>query len=540
MKNKERVLYLAGGCFWGVEAYFKKVPGVITTEVGYANGDKANPTYQEVKSHQTTHAETLKLTYDSSILGIEKILEHFLRFVDPYSIDKQGEDEGHQYRSGIYYTDKKDGKRVSYYLRKKCGKKHKIEVLPLDNFYPAEEYHQDYLTKNPDGYCHVNLNLVNKKSRSLFKMLLPHIISISVLVVILIVFSILKNNVDIAESWTRGFSRFYYSIFSVLDKYIPFSLTEILFILLFAFAIFLIVLIIRYFKLREWKKALCKFGVMLSTILSVVCIYTLCCEMAYNRQNIDLPYHEEEVDNSIFKDIYNHFATDLNYCTSQLHFNDEGDIVDEYSLIDLSNKVHESFKKNINSDYFFSSESTAKPMMSSFIYRELNITGVTFAPFAEPNVDYLATKLELPMTVAHEIAHTKGVMREDEANQFAFYICLNSDDPYLRFSAYALYFYQLNLMTSTSYISEEDQAELIDINPNYYRARRYASEYWKKYNLLERIGDFINSLYIKSSGVPSGTSSYSEGSEIDTDPVTLKLIPSKYQKIFFENYFRTK
>src|SRR5574344_920468 len=100
-----KIIYLAGGCFWGNEAYFKKLKGVLDTEVGYANGNIANPTYHDLKAHIATHAETVKIVYDDLIITINKILEHFLRFVDPYSIDHQGEDFGHQYRTGVYYND---------------------------------------------------------------------------------------------------------------------------------------------------------------------------------------------------------------------------------------------------------------------------------------------------------------------------------------------------------------------------------------------------------------------------------------------------
>ena len=161
----EKVIYIAGGCFWGVERYYQQLLGVISTEVGYANGDKANPTYEEVKHHLASHAETLKLTYDDSIISLEKILEHFLRFVDPYSIDKQGEDEGHQYRSGVYYIDENDYPIIKNYFDKNLNENYQIEILKLDNFYRAEEYHQDYLIKNPSGYCHVNLGLIKKNER---------------------------------------------------------------------------------------------------------------------------------------------------------------------------------------------------------------------------------------------------------------------------------------------------------------------------------------------------------------------------------------
>ena len=159
----KKIIYLAGGCFWGVEAYYKRLKGVINTVVGYANGNKVNPTYEEVKSHQTAHAETLKLEYDSSIISLEKILEHFLRFVDPYSIDQQAHDIGHQYRSGVYYIDVNDKHIIENYFNSNLDNDYAIEVLPLDNFYKAEDYHQDYLNKNPNGYCHVNLSLIKKE-----------------------------------------------------------------------------------------------------------------------------------------------------------------------------------------------------------------------------------------------------------------------------------------------------------------------------------------------------------------------------------------
>lgn len=156
-----KTIYIAGGCFWGVEQYYRQLKGVISTRVGYANGDKENPTYEEVKHHLASHAETLKLEYDENIISLEKILEHFLRFVDPYSLDKQGEDVGHQYRSGVYFIDVKDEKIIKDYFSRKLSSNYKIEILPLVNFFDAEEYHQQYLIKNPHGYCHVNLNLIN-------------------------------------------------------------------------------------------------------------------------------------------------------------------------------------------------------------------------------------------------------------------------------------------------------------------------------------------------------------------------------------------
>ena len=161
----EKVIYIAGGCFWGVQEYYSRLKGVISSISGYANGKKENPTYQEVRSGEYLHAETVKIIYDDSIISLEKLLEHFLRFVDPYSLNQQGEDKGVQYRSGVYYTEEGDKKVIKEFLDKRLKPNYMIEILPLENFYNAEEYHQDYLKKNVNGYCHINLNIIKDEEK---------------------------------------------------------------------------------------------------------------------------------------------------------------------------------------------------------------------------------------------------------------------------------------------------------------------------------------------------------------------------------------
>lgn len=158
-------IYLAGGCFWGVEKYFSLLKGIIDTKVGYANGNYPNPKYEDLKQHLATHSETVKIIYDETIINLEQILEHYLRFVDPYSLNKQGHDIGLQYRSGIYYLNDEDKIKIKAYLDKNLKPNYKIEILPLDAFYLAEDYHQHYLDKNINGYCHVNLNLIKPNEK---------------------------------------------------------------------------------------------------------------------------------------------------------------------------------------------------------------------------------------------------------------------------------------------------------------------------------------------------------------------------------------
>ena len=155
-----KIIYLGGGCFWGVESYFQRIPGVVDTEVGYSNGTQPNPSYEDV-CRGSGHVETVKVTYDTSVISLPKVLQYFLRIIDPFSINKQGNDVGVQYRSGVYY-EHPDDKAIINSTLKRANSHYKepfaIEVLPLASFYPAETYHQDYLDKNPNGYCHINVS----------------------------------------------------------------------------------------------------------------------------------------------------------------------------------------------------------------------------------------------------------------------------------------------------------------------------------------------------------------------------------------------
>lgn len=160
-----KTIYLAGGCFWGAEKYLSLIPGVTSTSVGYANGRTENPSYEEVCRHDTGHAETVKVEYDPAKVSLTFLLELFYEAIDPTSLNRQGGDIGTQYRTGIYYVDEADGDIILGsigLLQESCDKPVMIEVKALDNFYPAEEYHQKYLDKNPGGYCHIGEAMFEK------------------------------------------------------------------------------------------------------------------------------------------------------------------------------------------------------------------------------------------------------------------------------------------------------------------------------------------------------------------------------------------
>ena len=152
-------IYLAGGCFWGLEEYFSRIEGVEETTVGYANGQVESTNYQLI--HQTDHAETVHLVYDEKRVSLREILLYYFRVIDPLSVNKQGNDVGRQYRTGVYYTNQADKtviEQVFAEQEKQLGQKIAVELEPLRHYVLAEDYHQDYLKKNPGGYCHINVN----------------------------------------------------------------------------------------------------------------------------------------------------------------------------------------------------------------------------------------------------------------------------------------------------------------------------------------------------------------------------------------------
>ncbi|OOG16088.1 peptide methionine sulfoxide reductase [Sphingobacterium sp. CZ-UAM] len=163
--GQTREIYFAGGCFWGTEHYFKQIRGVIATEVGYANGNLAKPSYEQVSAGNTGFVEAVKVHYNPEVIDLKLLIDLYFKTIDPTSLNKQGNDIGTQYRTGIYFTKKEDEATIREeieQLAKNYSAKLVIEIGPLRNFYTAENYHQNYLEKNPQGYCHIPAGLFEK------------------------------------------------------------------------------------------------------------------------------------------------------------------------------------------------------------------------------------------------------------------------------------------------------------------------------------------------------------------------------------------
>lgn len=364
---------------------------------------------------------------------------------------------------------------------------------------------------------------------------------IVLLVVILLVLGAIKDNPDAAEGMSRTVARWYGAVMTFISSIFDFvSLTEVLFVTL---AVIIIVLFVKFIKnliKKKFIKGVCKLLNIGIIVLAVVDTYHLSCEAAYKRKPIPLPYYTEEIDGAEFVDIYNYFVEDINLVSSKLSFQKSGDVVNYMTIKEIASEVKKAYKIIAGDSYFNPYFGSTKSMISSFIYREFQITGVTFSPLGEANINYLIPVADIPFTIAHELAHTKGVMREDEANQLAFYVCLNSEHPYLRFSAYARYFYLMRSLTSKTYLNEDQRTnQLHKVEPQLSRYESYEYKFWKEHDLLAKIGDFFNNLYIKSSGVKEGTTSYNGGTGQQQSENPQKPIkPNSYQGLFFEKYYR--
>ena len=154
-------IYLAGGCFWGLQKFFDQFDGVVATEVGYANGpegaDSAAPSYEDV-CRSSGHAETVRVVYDETRLSLPELIGYYFMVIDPVAVNRQGNDRGIQYRTGIYFTDSgqyPELRRLYDREERKAGRPLAVQLEPLRNFFSAEAYHQKYLEENPGGYCHI-------------------------------------------------------------------------------------------------------------------------------------------------------------------------------------------------------------------------------------------------------------------------------------------------------------------------------------------------------------------------------------------------
>lgn len=370
-----------------------------------------------------------------------------------------------------------------------------------------------------------------------FTALFVNLCVIVFLIIVLIVISIIKASPDSAEIYTQTFIKFYQTTFGSISNVIPFSMTEVILILFVGACIFFLVLaIINLCKLRLIR-CLTRVVSLAVTILSFITLYNVTASVQYNRKPIDLPFYTGEVIKEDFVEIVDKYLDDFNYCSSLLSYNEEGGVISPYTFDELKVIIKKDYELLKDNPYYNTFDTNPKQMtLLGWLYRELNITGFYFGIAGESNVNTLCTDAELPFVMAHEMAHGKGVMRENDAQLVAAYITLNSSDYYVRYSGYINTFSAL--MGVLNYTGNDD-----DYANAYYRIDKnilndydYINKYWSKYNLLDRIGEWWNNLYLMMSG-NKGTGEYQDKPPVIDEDTNEIIYLSNYQKIYFEMFY---
>ena len=363
---------------------------------------------------------------------------------------------------------------------------------------------------------------------------------ISFLIIWFIILNILKTNPDICEAYSRGFGRVLGTVLAFITRFYPVSLAETSIICGSIAVIVLIVFIVKDFKKKETRKAISKLVTIALIPVAIISGYMTTSELQYNRHALPVPLYQGEADKTKHYDIIEYFIDDYNECAAHLRFTEEGDIIPDYNFSEISTLVENEYKKLKNKElkaYLNSFTTSCKPMMSSAIYTEFNITGVDFGLLGEANINTFQPAAGYPMVMAHEIAHTKGVMREGDANMLAMYILLHSENYYLRFSAYYWGFYRV--FELANYTGNKDDYDTLN-NKICYEIKLndwHSYQFWKKHNLLERIGNWFNNLYLKSSGEEEGTVSYNDTPTVVDEEKEIVVTYSIWQRLFIQSYY---
>lgn len=382
------------------------------------------------------------------------------------------------------------------------------------------------------------------------------LIALSALLFLLGVLLLLKTNQAVCEFFATTFSRAWIFLFGNLFGWLPFSVYELFLVAVIVGAVVCLVLIIKQLCARQWKRAL---SAVISVALAVVVfanVYTATASFSYNREPLpDEVYTEYTAEDFSFDDAVS-LATALvqeaNDAYRNTRHDENGNIVYPYTFSEMSDKIAEEYAK-LQSDYFSPYTPKAKKIINKWIMSQMHIVGVFFAPTGEANINGNETNMYLPCTMAHEMAHGKGVMREYEANIVSTYVLLNSDDVYLRYGVLTkMMFSALSLLAKYPNYSDTLQSLLDTVDTGIFRERDNYSKFYGQFTLFDDIGEFFNDLYLKLQNQHEGTGSYekpgeTEGTgEVDGDGNEIVVIvrfsdmENLLIKLYKQNLFTTK
>ncbi len=354
----------------------------------------------------------------------------------------------------------------------------------------------------------------------------------------------------IARPWVRIVGR--------LQSLFPFSVFEACIIYVIALAVALLVAMILLLVRKRGAEVLCGLCGVIIAVLSVFNLYTLLVGFSYYRPAAPVPQSEREYEPAEVTAMVRYFADDYNRLAEKLPRDKNGDVISPYSLRELSAKLQSEYAR-LDNRYYYDYTPRAKGIANSWVLTLNNISGITFVPLGEPTINKQTPASDIPQTMAHEMAHAKGVMREGEANFVAYYLLLSSDDEYLRYCGYFSVFYALLPAVNANSSIKTDYYEIRrNIHPAIVRETDNAYRFWADKSkqpglsgfinrITEKIGDFMNDIFLKSNGASNGNDSYGDkvddGEIIDngtTDPDTGEIFYdvtySSVQKMFFAVY----
>ncbi|MCD8209589.1 MAG: DUF3810 family protein [Coprobacillus sp.] len=359
--------------------------------------------------------------------------------------------------------------------------------------------------------------------------------------ILLVVFLCIRSSVAASEWWTRHAISDYLYLFGNMNRWLPFSVTEVLIVLFVVALIVLLVMGIVKLCKKKWKTALHLLVFIPILALGAVAWYYGSAGIAYNREEVPLILYEEDLSEEELEEIVRYFANDYNEISEQLEYNEEGDVILPYTFDELNDILIEEYSK-YESDYLSNNILDLKEMVFPWFFCEIGITGMFFSITTESIVNTMQPNASLPFTMLHELSHSRGCMREYDAQLMATFVAIQSDNIYVRYSGYFSTMYSMfNLASaiSSSLYSELYNARTPQIKANV----AYNNNFWDQYTLFEDIGTWFNDLYLKwfshtdtSDYHDPGSSVTVEPSENPQEPPKKTITLSTYQKMYVSLY----
>jgi len=363
-----------------------------------------------------------------------------------------------------------------------------------------------------------------------------------ILLVLTIFFIFMSANSHFAEWWTIHIARAYHLLFAWFFAATPFSFIEIIFVSWFGILFFFAFKFIRFAIKKQLSDSINALQNLMIWFLIVTNLYLGTAGLAYARLPVPVPQFSSTLPYTEYEDVVANYRDEFNALSEALTFDSDGSVINPYSLKELNQLIKEAYQlANLDVNYVTEFTTSVKPLLTSFLYREFHITGVHFAPSTEATINELIPDALIPFTMAHELAHAKGIMREEDANLVALYVCLSSPNAYIRYSGLFNTFYAL--MNLLRYIGEPSAygAMYQTLSLNIRKDYQYQNAYWSQFDLLDDIATWINDTYLKIFG-NEGVSSYVDVPDVITivdGENTIEVIRefSPYQKLFFYFYF---